>query len=90
MDDERKLTYEIGVLLAKVTASEEVVHTAELYFEEKHKHWRLEIEGRFLDLLEKKRTQIDYDWHRIRRLGEAIASGRAEWWVNSGHSEIDL
>lgn len=73
---EEQLVYEIRVLIDKVHTSEALVREADIFFKNKSHQWRPEIQSYFLDNLERKRDQIDYEWHRIERLGQAIAAGR--------------
>lgn len=78
--DEDDLIRELSLLLHKVTASEDLVQQAEAYFEVRKHDWSRALCGYFLDTLERKRDQIDYEWLRIQRMGQAIASGRAGHW----------
>lgn len=78
-DTEEKLVYELSVLLRKVQASEELIHKAERYFDEHHDEWLRDMPGfvsHFQDVIERKRELIDYEWHRIDTLGQAIAANR--------------
>lgn len=76
MDEEERLIYELSVLLDKVQHSEDRVRRAIEFRDTRHQHWSKEVDGYFQDWIERKREQIDYEWHRIDRLGEAIAAGQ--------------
>jgi hypothetical protein len=72
---------DIAHLLEKVTKSEERVALAEAYYKKMMPIWAEELHGEeiaayFLDILERKKDQIDYEWYRIDQMGRAIASGR--------------
>jgi hypothetical protein len=85
MDDERKLIYELQVLLEKVQHSEDRVRRAIAFRETRHHNWSRGVDSYFQDWLERKREQIDYEWHLIDRLGQAIA----ETWGRSRDPEGD-
>lgn len=67
---------ELSLLLRKVTASENLVRRAEAYFYHHSKDWSPGVCAYFEDLLERKRDMIAYEWDRVGRMGDAIASGR--------------
>jgi hypothetical protein len=71
------LIYEVSLLLKKVQASEDFVVRAEAYFREHHQDWSKELAGIYLDTLERKKDQIDYEWYLIGRMGDAIAKGES-------------
>lgn len=73
---ERQMIEEIGMLISKITKNEELVYHAQQFWEARHHDWSPGIEAYFLDLLAKKRDMIEYEWDRVRRMGEAIAAGR--------------
>lgn len=77
------MIYEVSMLLRKVTAAEDLVRRAERYFEERSHDWPDGIAAYFMDLLERKRDLIDYEWYLIGKLGDAIASGRSEQIIDS-------
>lgn len=85
MDDEKKLIYELQVLLEKVQHSEDRVRRAIEFRDTRHQHWSKEVDSYFQDWIERKREQIDYEWHRIDRLGQEIASA----WGRSRDPEGD-
>lgn len=75
MDEEKRLIYELQVLLEKVQRSEDLVRRATEFRETRHYNWSKGVDSYFQDWLERKREQIDYERHRIDRLGQAIAAG---------------
>ena len=80
--NEQQLIHELSVLLTKVTSSEDLVHRAEAYREQHcdQWYWSDSFSGSFQDWLERKREQIDYEWHRIDHLGHQIAAIRNPEW----------
>jgi hypothetical protein len=78
--DEEQLIYEISILLDKVHRSETLVETIEAYLKDPTREISGSMRCYVRDVLERKRDQIDYEWLRIKRMGQAIASGRAGHW----------
>lgn len=81
--DEDELIYEISRLLHRVKESEDVLYKAELYYQEHYYEFSKEFAAYFQDMLERKRDQIEYEYYRIKRMGEAIASGRNYMWEDT-------
>jgi len=74
--DEKKLIYELGVLLEKVQRSEDRVRRAIEFRETRHQNWSKEVDSYFQDWIERKREQIDYEWYRVDQIGRQIHAGR--------------
>lgn len=85
MFDERQLIYELQVLLEKVQASEDLVRRAIEFRETRHYNWSRGVDSYFQDWLERKREQIDYEWHRIDQIGRDIHAGRS-----AGGGRLDI
>lgn len=60
-------------LLNRVLAAEEFVQNAEQFYDELHMTWREDIAAYYRDGLERKKDLIQYEWHRINKLGMQIA-----------------
>lgn len=67
---------ELMWLIDKINHSRSLIERADAYYEEYHHQWSDNVGAYFLDLLERKRDQLDYEEHRAERLGWLIASGR--------------
>jgi hypothetical protein len=80
--DEDQLIYEVSALLRRVQASEALVEEAQAYYDEYGHLWSEGVRGFFLDYLERKRDQIEYEWYKVGRMGDAIAAGRNYQWVD--------
>lgn len=83
--DEDQLIYEISVLLKKVIDSENLVRRMEAFCEAHRQQWhydRLDTDAYLQDWMERKRDQIDYEWYRIKRMGQAVAAGRNWEWFD--------
>lgn len=81
---ERELIDEIGRLLERVLASEDLVARVERYRFDSQRELSEDVQSQIQDWLERKREQIDYEWHRIEHLGQAYSK---TWWK---HPQIDL
>jgi hypothetical protein len=80
--DEDQLIYEVSVLLRKVQDSEDLVERAQAFYDEFSHQWSEGVSAYFQDYLERKKDQIDYEWYRVGRMGDAIAGGRNYKWVD--------
>lgn len=69
------LIREVDRLLHKVRAAEDFLRRAEAYYVEHSDEWSDEIAGGYQDALERKREQIEYEWHVIELLGQKISAG---------------
>lgn len=78
--DLEELTREVSRLLEKVQTSERTVHRAEAFYLIHRDEWREEIAASFMDILERKKDQIHYEWDRIGRLGDAISRHLGREW----------
>lgn len=79
-DDLTDLTREVSRLLAKVQASEQLVTRLEAFYLIHRDEWREEIAAYFLDIIERKKDQIHYEWDRIGRMGDAISRHLGRTW----------
>lgn len=70
------MIYELTHLLQKVRRSEDLVERLEVFFDEHHAEWSPDLTACFMDQLERKKEQIDYEWHLVAKMGDAIAAGR--------------
>jgi hypothetical protein len=75
--DEKRLIYELGVLLEKVQRSEDRVRRAIEFRESHNQYWSKEVDSYFQDWIERKQEQIDYEWHRVDQIGRDIHAGRS-------------
>lgn len=66
----------LSELLYRIKHSESLVQRAEAFYERCHHDWSREARGHFLDVIERKKDQIAYEWDQVFRMGTAIASGR--------------
>lgn len=67
---------ELLLLLNKIGAGEHLLDQAEEYYAEYHQQWSSEVAAYFRDMLERKKELIDYEWHRVYKMGLAIALDR--------------
>jgi hypothetical protein len=74
--DEQKAINEVSVLLDKIMAQESLIVRAEQFYDEHHEQWPDGVASYFLDVLERKRDMVYYEWDRLNRMGQAIATGR--------------
>jgi hypothetical protein len=70
------MIFELVRLLDRVHDMEDFLHRLELFFYQKHHTWSPSIQATWKDQIERKRTQIDFEWRRVSQLGHAIACGR--------------
>lgn len=73
---EESLVEELSHLLHRISRSESLVERAEAYYAEKHLCMSPKLEPYFLDWLERKHDQIEYEWSRVDKLGREIHAGR--------------
>jgi hypothetical protein len=73
---EESLVEELSHLLHRIARSESLVERAEAYYAEKQPSMSPKLEPYFLDWLERKRDQIEYEWSRVDKLGREIHAGR--------------
>lgn len=73
---EKSLVEELTHLLHRISRSESLVKRAEVYYDEKQLSMSPKLEPYFLDWLERKRDQIEYEWSRVDKLGREIHAAR--------------
>lgn len=66
----------LGRLVLRINKAKDLLDRAEAYFEEHHREWSDGVAGEFQDLLEAKRDMIDYELHRVERMGWDIVLHR--------------
>lgn len=74
--DEDELIEEISRTLHRIHVAEDQIQRAEEFYSKHKDDWFIGVQGMFLDALERKKELIDYEWHIVQHLGEAISAGR--------------
>lgn len=64
------------LLLEKISHNESLLSRFEEFYLDTEKDWSKEAQSSFKDWMEAKRSQIDFEKHRVTQIGLAIASGR--------------
>lgn len=72
--DQQDQLEELQRLLGRVAQMEGLVDRVQAYFDEHHHLWSAGLSSYFMDFLERKREQVEYEWHRIHQLGRSYAS----------------
>jgi hypothetical protein len=67
---------ELTWLLERIQRSESLVRRLEAFYAERSPGWSPGLCSQFLDQMERKKDQIDYEKHRAHKLGFIIATGR--------------
>lgn len=66
---------ELELLLLKITDSEDLVDRAERFYKTKRKEWADDMQIAFEMFLERKRSQICDEKHRVEKMGWNMALG---------------
>lgn len=67
---------ELALLLEKVRVAEDLIQRAEVFLYTRKDQWAPVLVANFEDMLERKRDQLDYEWHLVKKMGMKIATDR--------------